>query len=259
MNRTATTHRTARTMTRLVAIAPLLALVACGDDDGDDAAGAVSTVTEPAAAPDVSDASAFCAVATELDDSDGPPTIEQLQAYAEVAPAELTEPVATIIELFEQADGNVQLVFTDPDGIAAVEQLAAVEAEVCGLGEAADGTHEIDPAATRVDIAATDYHFDAEFPTAAGRYSFVMTNDGEEIHLMVLAHLEDDADLDEVLASEGEVGVLDMYESDIATPGGEAVLTADLTAGRWVVLCPIPDADGVVHIEHGMIHEFDVT
>jgi hypothetical protein len=75
---------------------------------------------------------------------------------------------------------------------------------------------------------------------------------------MILAELEEGVTVEEVLASEGETGVIQVFESDIAPPGMEAVVTADLTPGRWVLVCPIPNAEGVAHAELGMVHEFTI-
>ena len=119
----------------------------------------------------------------------------------------------------------------------------------------------IDPDATRVDVVGTDFSFDFTPPTAAGRYSFVMANDGEEPHMMILAKIDPASTLDEVMASEGEEGVLEEYESEPSGPGGESVVTADLSAGHWALVCPIPSAanDDQAHAELGMVQEWDVT
>jgi hypothetical protein len=221
--------------------------------------------TEPPTAEEVSidpELAEVCALAAELNAQDGPPTEEQLAAYAELAPPEIADDVAAFIVAFQAADGDFGAVFADPAAGPAIEALTAFEAESCGLeaggSEQDPSVTAIDPSATRVDLTASDYHFDLELPTDAGRYSFVMQNEGAEVHLMVLAELEEGVSLDEVMASEGEAGVVQMFESDIAPPGMEAVVTADLTPGRWVLVCPIPNAEGVAHAELGMVHEFTI-
>lgn len=65
--------------------------------------------------------------------------------------------------------------------------------------------------------------------------------------------------MDEVMASEGEEGLEASYESAIAAPGAEAIVTADLTRGNWVIVCPLPTPDGEIHAELGMVQEFTVT
>jgi len=125
----------------------------------------------------------------------------------------------------------------------------------CDAPESVDaGQCEIDPDATLVDVTATEYHFTAAFPDAAGRYSFVLANAGAEPHMMIIVQLDADVTLDEAMASQGEVGVLAQYVSRTAAPGEEAVLTIDLAPGRWIVVCPIAD-----HADLGMVHELIVT
>jgi len=128
------------------------------------------------------------------------------------------------------------LVFSDPEVGAAFETIDAYESESCGLGGGEDegpdqdaSVTELDPNATRIDVAATDFAFDGDIPTESDRYSFVMQNDGEAVHLIILAKLAAGATMDEVMASEGEEGLEASYESDIAAPGAEAIVTADLT------------------------------
>jgi hypothetical protein len=86
-----------------------------------------------------------------------------------------------------------------------------------------------------------------------------MANGGAEPHIMILVRLEDGATLEEAMASEGEAGVAEEFESGLALPGGEAVLTADLGPGTWVLVCPIPNPEGKAHAELGMVHEFTIT
>lgn len=270
-------HRT-RTSVRFALLAPLLALAACGDDEAADetttttavsasslAASSVSasSVSASSVAPSSVPARAlatYCTIASEIVESDAPPTVEQVQAYAAAAPDAIAEPASIVLAAFEEADGDIEAVFRDQEAIDALAALTAFESEACGLANPVDdASTQIDADATRVDVLAADYEFVAQFPSTGGRYSFVMTNNGAEPHLMALVHLEDGADFDEVMSSEGESGVIAAFESSVAAPGGEAVITADLGPGQWVLVCPIPDAAGVSHAEHGMVHEFTIT
>ena len=228
-----------------VVTAGLLLLTACGDD-------------EPTAdAPSLDE---FCSVAAQLNSQDSLPTPEQLAEYQSLAPEEIAEPTAAVVEAFESAADNPQAVFTDAAALAAIEELTAFEAEECGLEppEAASND-EIDSDATRVDITASEYTFDIDDPTAAGRYSFVMTNAGDEPHLIVVAQLETGVALEDVLASDGDVGVIEAVESDVAPPGGESVVTVDLEPGRWVIVCPIPNEAGESHANLGMLRELTIS
>lgn len=246
-----------------------LGLSGCGSDDDDagdaptttEADGSTTTVApadaEFVVAPELEE---FCAAAEEINGQDELPSIEQVEQYQSLAPEGIAEPVAVVAEAFATADGDPGKIFGDPETSAALEELTAFEAEACGFEPPQDpGVTEADPDATRVDVTATDFAFDLDVPTEAGRYSFAMTNEGDEPHLLVLAQLEPGATLDEVMAAEGEEGVAEMFESDMAAPGSEAVVTAELTAGDWILLCPIPDDEGTTHVEHGMVQEFTIS
>lgn len=270
-----TPRRPRRTTTRQVAVlvaTAAIALSGCGDDDADTA----TSTTAPAESPSAvdgdggsttsagdgvgADLTAYCEIAVELTEQDSLPTAEQLAEYQSLAPEAVAEPVATLVAAFEAAGDQPQQVFADEEAVAAIEELTAFEAEACGLEPPQDpDVTEIDPSATQVAVTATDHAFDVDLPTAPGRYSFVMANSGVEPHLMVLAHLEDDAVLDEVMASEGGTGVIDSFESGVVPPGAEGVVTAELVPGRWVLICPIPTEEGTTHVDLGMVREFTVS
>lgn len=217
-------------------------------------------VASGSAAPDSADPSLteYCAIATELFNQDGLPTSAQLADYAAAAPDDLAGTVEFLLPVFENAAEDPSKLFSDPDVVAAIDELTAFEAEACGLGEVVDPA-STDPDATVIDVVATDYAFDLEAPSEPGAYSFVMTNDGAEPHLMILVQLEPDVSIEDVMASEGETGVLATYESGVAAPGSTAAVSVDLTPGRWLVVCPLPDSGGMSHVEHGMVVEFTVA
>ncbi len=255
-------------------------LAACGDDDDGTIASSAAASTEasteaPAGseAPAGADAPAdvapeyadYCGLAAELDNQEAFPSDEQLEELRAAAPDEIAAEINMVADAFIEAD-DPMLVFGDPEIAAALEPIDAFEAESCGLdrgedeGEAQDpSVTAIDPDATQVAIVGTDFAFDGAPPTESGRYSFVMQNQGETLHMMILAKLEDGATVDEALESEGESGLAEEYSSDEVLPGAEAVVTADLTAGNWVLLCPIPTPDGTPHFAEGMIWEFPIT
>ncbi len=77
--------------------------------------------------------------------------------------------------------------------------------------------------------------------------------------MMLVARLTEGATLNQVLqADDPDEFVEEEFESGIANPGEEAVLTADLTPGNWVMVCPLPAADGEVHLLKGMAVGFTV-
>lgn len=248
-------------------VAGVLAVTgACGDDDA-----STTTTTPPPTSGEVEPAedadtevapelAELCELAGEVNEQDGPPTAAQLERYAELAPDELRPAVETVAAAFIAAGDDVAAVFADPEATAALEQITEFEASSCQLGSTRDASvNEIDPDATRVDVTATDFHFDADFPTSAGRYSFVINNDGAEPHLAILARLEDGVTVEQALQAEGEEGVAESFESEVAPPGEQTVVSAELTPGNWVLICPIPDAEGTPHVAMGMVHDFTIA
>ena len=264
----------------LAATGALIALSACG---GDDDAATATTV----AAPQASDPAAtepnetqpagtgptgtvnaefaeYCTLALELDEQSSLPTAEQMTAILAAAPEEIATEAKTFVDAYIAAGDEVSpSIFAEYGEELGV--IDAFQAENCGIPIEADEPPDpemvsIDPEATRVDVDATDFHFEFEPPTAAGRYSFVMTNDGEEMHMLILAQMEPGATFDEVMESEGEEGLIQSFESIPSEPGGESVVTADLTTGHWILVCPIPsEANGMApHAALGMVHEWDV-
>lgn len=261
-----------------------LTIAGCGDDDADDTASDTTEVAETtgetggAGTDDTTDGSGasdgggeglegasteeFCAVVEEVNSADAPPTVELVERYLAVVPEEGRDSTIVLRDALEAAGGDFSAVLADPEAGAAMEALTALESEVCGTesGPAQDpAVQEIDPAATRVDMTFADYSFEGSAPTTAGRYSFVFTNEGAEAHIAILAQLEEGVTLEEAMASEGEEGIVVEFESSVAPPGAEAVITADLTPGEWVLVCPIPDAEGTPHVAHGMVTTFTVT
>jgi hypothetical protein len=154
--------------------------------------------------------------------------------------------------------GDPGSVFADPE---VEERFGAIEEfddEDEDEEEQDPSVTELDPAATRVDVTATEYDFEFAAP-AAGGTSFVMANEGQESHVMLLARLKEGATLQEALQSDDpDEFVEEEYESEVATPGEEAVLTADLTEGDWAMVCYIPAPDGQPHFAKGMAEPFTI-
>lgn len=239
-----------------MAVLPLLAFAACGNDD-DTAAGDGDGNGD--------DSSEFCAVAQELNESEEFPTEEQLERYKATAPAEIADDAAFVADAFIEAgvEGAGQL-FADPEITERFERLETYEADECGLdvgGELPDGvSRELDEDAQRVDVSAVEYDFIFEPPTA-GAVSFVMSNDGEEPHYLGLGKLREGATLEDAINADDPDEFAEWTaDSDVVGPGGEAVLTVeDLEAGEYGMVCFIPGPDGTPHAFSGMAVPFTVA
>lgn len=239
-----------------------LVLAACGDDD--DAATETTEATEENAE--------LCALATEMFEQEDFPTAAQVEKYAELAPSELEDAVGVAGDAIAGAEGEEAALFSAvaaDDVEDAIAEIDAWEVENCGIEHEEpypDEANEIDPDAARVDVTASEYTFDFEKELSAGPTSFVMTNAGNEVHFMALSRLLDGHTLEEALAFEGdpvEEGLVENaeYDSGLAAPGGqdEEVVTVDLEAGNWVMLCFIPGPDGAPHAFMGMAVPFTVS
>lgn len=220
-----------------------------GDGDDDAAAGEID--------PEFAE---YCAAAAELDEQDGPPTEEQLRALVALAPDEIAEDLTLAAEAFIER-GEAAL--DDPVVGESFQRVEEFEAEACGReDEEVDdlgASDEVEPDAQQVAVSAVEYDFVFEAPSA-GRTSFVMTNDGEESHFMFLVAIAEGVTFEEAFAAEGEGGtIVGEAESDVATPGGEAVLTVDLEPGDYGMLCFITAPDGEPHADKGMAVPFTVS
>jgi hypothetical protein len=126
-----------------IAAALVIASLACAACAGDDDGSASTT-----------DLAAFCAKAAETNQPGTLPTPELLAEYQALAPDEIADPVAVLVEAFAAGD-DPAAAFSDPDVVAAIEQITEFESEQCGLEPpqpgAADGP---DAESTTTDSAA---------------------------------------------------------------------------------------------------------
>jgi hypothetical protein len=129
--------------------------------------------------------------------------------------------------------------------------------------------------ATEVTITAKDYEFEGTDALAdGGSFAVTFTNDGEELHELMVLRLPDDEtrSLDELLADESAGDDFVPVGSSFACPGTSAEPAAvDLSeAGRYVIVCfvptgatadtPIEDFEhlGAPHAMNGMAAEVTV-
>jgi hypothetical protein len=134
---------------------------------------------------------------------------------------------------------------------------------------AASGTPAAEPTAD-VTVALSDYKFTSTGPlTTAGTHTFKVTNAGPQPHEIEILRFAPGKTMKDV----GEFMAAAMGPNPPAGPppadliGGISAglpkqvsyFTANLTPGKYVMLCFIGDAkDNKPHLEHGMIREFEV-
>jgi uncharacterized cupredoxin-like copper-binding protein len=133
-----------------------------------------------------------------------------------------------------------------------------------------DGDHDdADGREVRITAGASDelrFDLPAEVPAGATRFS--LANEGGQAHhaqVLRLAEGTDVGDVETALAEGGPPAVLDVGTFDggtgLVTPGetSQADAVLDLEPGAYVLLCFVPDADGVPHAAQGMLRPFQVV
>lgn len=249
-------------------LAPLTAVsllaAACGDDDdtADEATTDVTAAADTSTTKAEVDLTEYCSIVDEINNGDEAPTVELVERYVAAVPDEGKGDANLLLDALRANDGQFPAIMSDPEAVEAIEGLTTLEGEVCeGAGASTQdpSVQEIDESATRINLTLSEYTFVGDLPTTAGRHSFVFTNDGDEPHIAILLQLEEGATVDQVIAAQGQEGVAASFESAVAPPGAETVITTDLTAGDWILICPIPDAEGTSHAEHGMVTSFSVS
>ncbi len=185
-----------------------------------------------------------------------------LSASVAAAPAAIAPDVTTVTDLVRSSLATAADVASDPDYRAADERVDVFIADSCGYDTIA--------------VSAVEYAFE-NLPTsvAAGRTSFVFTNNGAEIHEMVVFRIDDDVTetIGEILALEDDASSkVQFIGSTVGAQGETDTETLELIPGRYAALCFIPvgttdatssgegeEPPGPPHFAVGMTAEFTVT
>ncbi len=244
-------------------------LVACSDGDGDDGGGS-AVATGPK--PEYTD---FClrALETETYPEPGvdlsklsPPDqalvvrsyasglVAQAERVREAAPERVRADVNVIVDAMVRIrDAGDFRVLESERVVAAIRRVHQFELENCGWG--------------REDVTAVDYAYRGVTDTVGtGPRSFEMKNEGKEPHELVILRINDnvtdslqkllDLPREQVAVRVTNVG------SASAKPGEQAFVVADLTPGRYAMVCFIPvggGSEGPPHFTRGMQAEFRVA
>lgn len=250
-----------------LAAALLMTAAACGGDDADDSAGATSPAEETTAEDTSSgDNAAFCesVVAAETAvlaaASGGPSAVEDLVAAAvENAPAELEEQMGVVADTVRQAmETRDDSLFEEEEFAKSEEEVDQWVADNCGY--------------ERVDVAAVDYAFEGVPETlSAGTVTFAFSNEGEEMHEMLLLRFKDPKTTVEdlmKLSQKQAQSKVDFLGASFGPPGASDIESREMTPGKYVMVCFVPvgstsekaarKADGPPHVAKGMSAEFTV-
>ncbi len=196
----------------------------------------------------------------------GAPREQVAEFLADGGATPLGEPTA-----IEVSGGTATVdVDTEPsDRIATYSRLSLIEDPT--LGWVVDG-HEFltdarGPSTSLVEVEANEFAFvfDAE-AASAGDIAFNVSNTGEQVHELALVSLPPEGDLFELLQQEDPEGV-EFYGALAPVFSGDTIelqLTEPLAAGRYGMLCFLPNTDpelgevGTPHAFLGMASEFTV-
>lgn len=270
-------------LARGLAAAAVLALVAagCGDDDDAD----TGSADESGSASETADAdvTAYCDAVLAIETAPEPDIDFETMSPEEQAEAAKTYATETLKPLVDEA------VAVAPDELATdVEAASAAVDEVATTGdfEALDGP-EASAVFDRIhafdvencdwntqDVTAVNYAFEGlpdELP--AGVTNFEFSNDAEELHELILVRKNDGVTetAQELLALPEEEAMSKVTDvaSAFAPPGQNEYTVADLEPGEYIALCFIPTGmtseeapppEGAMpHAMQGMVAEFTVS
>jgi hypothetical protein len=205
---------------------------------------------------------------TSPDEADPAPWVEGVTAGLEGLKADSPTEISTAVD--GMADALLEPVANlDQEGFFAATESESFLADSAVVDEFIGNECGFNA----IEVTAIDYGYDADLDAvAAGTTAFDFTNDGTELHEMVLIRVNDDTtetvqELLELPEEEAQtktsfIGVA------FAAPGEGSNMYADLEPGEYFIVCFIPTgttsfedietAEGPPHFVEGMVQEFSV-
>jgi hypothetical protein len=250
-------------------------MVACGSDDsgGEDTAAPETSASEESADP-----AEFCEAAVEVEAAFGMgPAVDFETASPEEIQAALEEFGGTVEPLLARAEE------TAPEEIAADVETAvslAREATTTGDTAALDGPEfqEADAAMDeymlaecgyeQLEATGVDYEYEGLPDTIpAGTVAVTFNNEGEELHEIGLARINDDVTMSVeellMLPEEEAMTMITFTGAAFAEPGASDTTFLELAPGRYAAVCFVPqgtthdaEGSGPPHFALGMMAEF---
>ncbi|MEO7040821.1 MAG: hypothetical protein ABI035_01020 [Gemmatimonadaceae bacterium] len=113
-------------------------------------------------------------------------------------------------------------------------------------------------------VRASDYAFsNLPLHAPAGWLTFRMANAGEETHMLSIASVPGgymtSTFIDSLVHARLPLHTKFWAGVDVVSPGDTGVVSVFLPAGRYVAMCFVQSADGMRHIQRGMVGQFDVV
>lgn len=121
-----------------------------------------------------------------------------------------------------------------------------------------------------IKVTARDYAFDVPATISAGLVTMTLDNVGKEPHFAALAQPREGVPIADVQAAVtaiasgkppagGPPPFVEYIAMGTVDPGGQARVTGNLPAGKYIMFCLLPSPDGVTHGAKGMIKEVEAT
>jgi hypothetical protein len=147
---------------------------------------------------------------------------------------------------------------------AGVVLLAALGAACSSESDPGQGSPQAEPrAVTTVEVTATEYAFDVPTQVTGGVVEMRFTNNGAFPHEFALSRIDKGrTEADVQVALEGPrppKWAEDLGGVSALSPGESITVTRTLEPGSYVLLCFLPDEDGMPHALMGMYELFTVT
>jgi hypothetical protein len=251
----------------VLAGALLMLGAACGDDGdgGDDAAEVEAAVRAITEAWNGKDVDALLALVTDTFIQDEIEA-ESREEAAQSLPEFIGDPPEEIIEISGiEVTGDTATAIRDAkEGRLLTRSRGNFvrEGDEWKLDSVEDLAAEIPSGTTAVDLTQAEYEF--TFDAAAitdGNIAFNVSNIGGEQHVVDLAKIPEDLDIEEALQSDEEPpGIEGVGNIEPLDPGGGTtmVFTEPLAPGRYAMICWVEAADGEPHFAKGMWADFTV-
>jgi hypothetical protein len=189
--------------------------------------------------------------------------LPQVETVRQQGPDDVRGDATTLANAIELAieQGNLgEAIFMGPGGDARADIVSHAAGD-CGWDTA--------------EVTMLDYEYDAPDTVDAGVVAFELTNDGSEVHEMIVVRRNEGVDLtwQELLDLPDDEAddLVTFVTAGFGPPGAETTAVGELEPGDYAMLCFIPvgatsmdelegetPPSGPPHFTQGMIHEFTV-
>jgi hypothetical protein len=255
----------------VLAGALLMLGAACGDDDGDggdadgDSAAVEAAVRALADAWNGKDVEGLLALVTDnflaevLEGATREEARDQLPEFIGDPPEEIIE-----ISGIEVTGDTATAIRDAKEGKLLTRSRGNFvrEGDAWKLDSVEDLSAEIPDGVTAVDLSTLEYRFQFdETAITSGNIAFNISNIGGEQHVIDLAKIPEDLDIEAALQSDEEPpGIEGVGNIEPLDPGGGTtmVFTEPLAPGRYAMICWVETADGEPHYLKGMWAEFTI-